>query len=174
MDNKDSNIKVLDSIPKLIKHLSSKENKQEEDFNDAKKIKKQTSRSKISKTSKSKSLSAKCKSSDNLKNNIIAQIEEKEIDENEMRKCSKPEVVDLEHKNESIDVPPVVPSVPKISLTNKRLTKVLENRSENDVIVNLRCDNKQKHTAYCSTPSIRRRRLKAPNDVSIIKLQDDN
>ena len=58
----------------------------------------------------------------------------------------------------------------KLSATNKCLTRALENLKKNDIIENLRCDNKQKHTATCSTPSgLRRKPLKAPKDISFIE-----
>jgi hypothetical protein len=63
----------------------------------------------------------------------------------------------------------------KISAKNTHLTKVLENLKKNDIIENLRCDNKTKHTANCSTPSgLRRRPLKAPKDLSFIEKGDNN
>lgn len=81
--------------------------------------------------------------------------------------------VDNNHENDEHDIPAAVAiSAPKTQ--NKRVKKILEQINENDVIVNLRCDNKKKHTASTSTPSgLRRRPLKAPQDVSMI-IKGDN
>ena len=52
----------------------------------------------------------------------------------------------------------------------KRNVKILEKIEDKpDQILNVKCDNKTKHTASTSTPSgLRRRPLKAPQDVSMI------
>jgi hypothetical protein len=56
----------------------------------------------------------------------------------------------------------------------KRLAKLLENINHNDILVNVRCDNKTKHTGSTSTPTIRRRPLKLPLDVSLIANQEQD
>ena len=51
----------------------------------------------------------------------------------------------------------------------KRGVKILEKiNDKNDQLTNLKIDNKTKHSASTSTPTARRRPLKAPQDVSLI------
>ena len=51
----------------------------------------------------------------------------------------------------------------------KRGVKILEKIDDkNDQLENLKIDNKTKHSASTSTPTARRRPLKAPQDVSMI------
>ena len=54
----------------------------------------------------------------------------------------------------------------------KRVAKILD-EIKNDQVINVKCDNKTKHTTSTSTPTIRRRPLKAPQDVSMICKPDE-
>ena len=67
----------------------------------------------------------------------------------------------LINKKETIDSNPTA-----LEVKNKRINRMLKQINENDVIIK---NNKQKPKEFTSTPSgIRRRTLRAPNNVSII------
>ena len=68
----------------------------------------------------------------------------------------------------SKEMPP--PPMAEAAARPKRSVKILEKlEDKTDKILNVKCDNRTKHTASTSTPSgLRRRPLKAPQNVSMI------
>ena len=79
-------------------------------------------------------------------------------------KVSKVAINNLINKKETIDTNPTA-----LEVKNKRINRMLKQINENDVIIK---NTKQKPKEFTSTPTgLRRRTLKAPNNVSIINDQ---
>ena len=132
-------------------------------------------KSKITKKTKN-TTATKRNNSKKLQKAILNQIEEeaKENDNDDKKMTKKwPKTTENNEKLNSNATSPKSVENPKTLTNNKRLARVLEN--EKDVIIDVRCDNKKKYTTYTSTPSgLRRRPLKAPQDVSVIINGDNN
>ena len=72
---------------------------------------------------------------------------------------------------QSVEPVPAPKQQPVLSARPKRVSKLLDEISDkkDQILQNVKPDNRQKHTASTSTPSgLRRRPLKAPQNVSLI------
>lgn len=72
---------------------------------------------------------------------------------------------------QSVEPVPAPKQQPVLSAKPKRVAKLLDEISDkkDQILQNVKPDNRQKHTASTSTPSgLRRRPLKAPQNVSLI------